>query len=207
LTWKILSCIRLCLKNSRRSSFGRGLASGCGLVLKYSVGGLETKPGRATRIPKDRRHLFADDRGIAITEAVIVIPFFLIVWMGLITMHNMYEKRLEAQVISESRALQISLQGCSGNGLKVNDPDGRVPNSLEIKGGDSSWFERMTGDQPFAWSHTSGQTVLVASGIPELFGGPTREVSGRQKMLCNMRPQKGLFKMLVNMINSAVGGN
>ena len=157
--------------------------------------------------PKDKKCPAADDRGIAMTEAVVVIPFFLIVWMGLITMHRMYEKRLEAQVMSESRAIQISLHGCAGSSEPVDDPSGSVPDELEIKGGSSSWFDRMTGDQPFAWSHTSGKTVLVASGIPKLFGGPTRKVKGKQKMLCNMRPKDGLWDMLISMINSAVGGD
>ena len=153
------------------------------------------------------KQLAADRRGISIAEAVIVIPFFLIVWMGLITMHHMYEKRLEAQVMSESRAIQISVAGCSGHSVQVQDPDGSIPDSLEIQGGGSSWFEDISGDQPFAWTHTSGGTKRVASGIPELFGGPERTVKAGQKMLCNMRPQDGLWGMLVNMIKAAVGAD
>ena len=37
-----------------------------------------------------------DERGTAMTEGVIVVPFFIIVWMGLLVLHHLQGGRLEA---------------------------------------------------------------------------------------------------------------
>ncbi len=158
--------------------------------------------------------LYADRKGIAITEAVIVLPVFLLIWMGLITMHHMYEKRLEAQVVSLGTAVRVSLNGCAGYTVTEDspvhdDPDGRIPDEISAgnlsatKDSNQSWWEQVSGDQPFAWRHTTGGATKTAYNIPKLFGGPTRKLGADQYLLCNMREQDGLWDMLVNMIQAA----
>ena len=154
--------------------------------------------------------LLRDKSGIAITEAVIVIPFFLIVWMGLITMHHMYEKRLEAQVISEGKAITVSIKGCKGDYDYGDDDSNAASNEansqMESEHSDESgWLTSIAGEQPFAWKHTSGGKKLIASGIPELFGGPDRAVRASQKFMCNMEPKDGLWDMLFDIMKGALG--
>lgn len=150
--------------------------------------------------------LLDDKRGIAITEAVIVIPFFLIVWMAMITMHHMYEKRLEAQVISEGRAVSRAALGCKGDDTDVNEAASAADDKMAEEHTDESGFlSSIAGDQPFAWTHTSGAKSLVATGIPKLFGGPERRVKASQKFMCNMEPKDGLWNMLVDIMRSALG--
>ena len=152
--------------------------------------------------------LLRDRRGIATTEAVIVIPFFLIVWMGMVTVHHVYEKRLEVQVISEGRAMSASVAGCKGSPDDVSDQANEANDQLASEhGNEASFMERIGGDQPFAWTHTSGGKRLTAADIPELFGGPERTVEASQKFMCNMEPKDGLWDMLCDMMKSALGWN
>ena len=135
-----------------------------------------------------------------------MIPFFLIVWMGLITMHHMYEKRMEAQVISEGKALKASIKGCKGDYDYGNEASNAANSQMESEHSDESgWLTKIGGDQPFAWTHTSGGKKLIASGIPELFGGPDRVVSASQKFMCNMEPKDDLWDMLFDIMSSALG--
>lgn len=167
-------------------------------ILSRIERGLEQSP----KLQRLRR----DECGIATTEAVIVIPFFLIVWMGLITVHHVYEKRLEVQVLSESRAISRAANGCKGDDQDVSPEAGAADDKMEAEHSDESGFlSSIAGDQPFAWTHTSGGLSIVASGIPELYGGPERRVKGSQKFMCNMEPKDGLWDMLVDMMRSALG--
>jgi hypothetical protein len=157
----------------------------------------ETRCGR----PAKKRTLLSCEQGIAMTEAVVVLPFFLVVWMSMITVHRMYEKRLESQVTSESRALQHSYSGCTGYTDASGSADKLgVGSEAESAMRDTAgWISAISQNTPFGWSHTKGKTTLIATGIPELFGGPERGLTSDQYLLCNMKSQNGLIDMIVNL--------
>ncbi|MCP4601999.1 MAG: hypothetical protein GY847_16030 [Proteobacteria bacterium] len=151
-----------------------------------------------------RRSLLRDDRGIAMTEAVIVIPFFIIIWMGLIFLHGIYLGRLQAQVEAHNVAYQGAMIGdCKGikdnrgNDENIdkamddaNESDAQVNENVDVnamdlvaEGGGSSMFD---------WSHHIVSAEVTVSGLPKPFGGPTKKLKGKAKLLCNTEPRNGL---------------
>jgi hypothetical protein len=147
-------------------------------------------------------NLMRNENGVAMTEAVIVIPFFLIIWMSIITLHHLYDGRLEAQTISLATALSRSFKGCTGDPSPVT---GAADASAEIAPETSSWLSELAGEQPLGWTHTHGRCTITVSGIPGLFGGPEKEVRAEQTVICNMRPKDGIIDLVYGMVKSMLG--
>lgn len=153
-----------------------------------------------------------EERGIAMTESVIVIPFFLIVWMGLIFLHNAYIGRLEAQVEAHNQAYQGAMVGnCSGNKEQSvhNDELEEVVNGAEGENGTVSLnamdlAAKGGGDSLFDWSNYQLGVEVEVGGIPEPMGGPKKKLKGEARMMCNMEPTEGLadaiFKFLEDLL-------
>lgn len=149
-------------------------------------------------------HLARDERGIAMTEAVIVIPFFLIVWMGLIFLHNAYLGRLEAEVEAHNQAYQGAMVGSCGGKKEEsahNDEMDDAVNGAE-DGNDAVSLNAMDlaakggGDSLFDWSNYLLEVEVEVGGIPEPMGGPKKKLKGEARMMCNMEPRDGLADAL-----------
>jgi hypothetical protein len=157
--------------------------------------------------------LIRDERGISMTEGVIVIPFFIIIWMGLIFLHRVYVGRLEAQVEAHNVAFSGAMKGnCRGK----KDPNTNS-NTKDIK---AEMAQKTTNDQQidisheaeqstqgeeggsslFDWSHFITTTSVVVYNIPNPFGGPERTVEGKAKVMCNMKPRNGLSDTIYDML-------
>lgn len=149
------------------------------------------------------RSLRDNEQGLAMTEGVIVVAFFLLIWMGLIALHRMYDGRLSAQVESERLVLAKAAAGCSGE--NVADLTAEAGVDAELSGDTGDWLAALGGDQPFAWSHAVVAVRLVVDGIPERLGGPSRTVKGRQRMLCNMEPIDSLTDLIADLVSDALG--
>ncbi len=160
---------------------------------------------------RSMRSVLSDDTGISMTEGVIVIPFFIIVWMGLIFLHLIYIHRLEAQVEAHNIAYQGAMVGnCDGRGASKDDKgsDESVDNSINganTQGGELDATDLTTkategGDSMFDWSHHIISAKVSVDGLPELLGGPTKDVKGRSRLLCNMKPRSGLADAIYGFI-------
>ena len=145
--------------------------------------------------------LIRDERGIAMTEGVIVMPFFIIIFMALIALHHIYEGRLEAQVNSLAKALEHAHLGCA-------DDPGAVQENTEYRDGldenGKKALDSAAGASPLQGAHTTGAETVVVDGVPTLFGGPTLTVSASQRVLCNMEPKDSIFGAIVEIIRDAV---
>jgi hypothetical protein len=157
--------------------------------------------------------LIRDERGVSMTEGVIVIPFFIIIWMGLILFHRVYIGRLEAQVEAHNVAFSGAMEGtCNGkkesndnantNDLK-DEMSQKTANDQQID--ISHQAEQSThgddgGNSLFDWSHFVTTTSIVVGNIPKPFGGPERTVEGKAKVMCNMKPQNGLSDAIYDML-------
>lgn len=148
------------------------------------------------------RALITDERGIAMTEAVITIPFFILIWMSLITLHRLYDARLEAQIVSMATALDHSYRGCRGNPSPVGDVTGR---GGDISSETNTWLSTIAGEQPLGWTHTKGEYHRLVDGIPMIFGGPELEVRASQKVICNMRPKDGIVDLVLGLVKGLIG--
>ena len=145
--------------------------------------------------------LIRDERGIAVTEGVIVMPFFIIIFMALIALHHIYEGRLEAQVNAAAKAFLHAHLGCA-------DDPGAVQENTEYRDGlDDTGKEALdsaAGESPLQGAHTTGAETVVVDDIPALFGGPTRQISASQRVLCNMEPKDSVFGAIVELIREVV---
>ena len=137
--------------------------------------------------------LIRNERGAAMTEAVVVIPFFLIIWMSLIFLHHMYKGRLEAQTVSMSAALENSYGGCKGNPTSDESSERLSPEA-------NSWIQRIANEQPLGWTLTHGTCTKTVSGIPALFRGPERQVKAEQHIMCNMKPKKSILQLVYDLV-------
>jgi Flp pilus assembly protein TadG len=147
--------------------------------------------------------LFEDERGISMTEGVIVVPFFILIWTGLIAVHHLYSGRLEAQLESAANAMATASYGCSEkNVVDLTEAAGQNP---EIADEADDWLSSLSGDSPFAWSHAVVTATVDVDHIPRTLGGPVMQVSGRQRYLCNMEPVDSLTDLIVDLVNSLLG--
>jgi len=145
------------------------------------------------------------------TEAVIVIPFFIIIWMGLIFLHSTYIARLQAQVDAHNVAYQGAMIGqCKGaKDDKGNDEemDGVLNDANADASGNNDMgidvidlAKKGGGDSVFDWSHHIVGATVTASGLPEPMGGPTKKMNGKARLMCNMEPTGGLADALYSFL-------
>lgn len=144
--------------------------------------------------------LLCCEKGIAMTEGVMVVPVFIVIWMGLITMHHLYAGRLEAQVNAGNLAMQMSRAGeCQNNDVSSNEYPQTHDLNDNIGETESGWVSALTGGQPFAWSHATVRTGVEVDGIPVPMGGPSREMYGKQTYMCNMKQVDGFWELVWKM--------
>ncbi len=145
------------------------------------------------------------------TEAVIVIPFFIIIWMGLIFLHGTYIARLEAQVEAHNVAYQGAMIGeCKGakddkgNEDKMDsamsDANAEAPANDSVNLDVADLAKKGGGDSVFDWSHHIVGATVTASGLPEPLGGPTKKMKGKARLMCNMEPKGGLSDALYSFL-------
>jgi hypothetical protein len=153
---------------------------------------------------RDFRSVLCDERGISMTESVIVIPFFLIVWMGLIFLHHTYLGRLEAQVEAHNKAFQGAMQGKCEGAKEGAVHDDRIDDAINDKeaGDEAVSLNAMDlataggGDSMFDWSNYVVSAEVEVKGLPKPLGGPTKKMKGEARLMCNMEPRDGLSDAL-----------
>lgn len=148
----------------------------------------------------------SDESGVAMTEAIIAIPFFLIVWIGLIALHQLYSAKLEAQARAGAVAMEMAVSGeCGKADLDLDDMDQTSGLDGEIDVETSGMLERIASTQPFAWAHAKVTARSTATSIPRQFGGPEVEMKAKAIMMCNMKPADGLMDLVAREVRSALG--
>ena len=100
------------------------------------------------------------EQGAILVEAVIVIPFFLIVWMGLVTLHHGWQARLEAQGRARDGAYRVSNQKDCGNLSVTADAlgiGGEADGALAGVAQEAlSLMDAVTGGTPFSTLRATG---------------------------------------------------
>ncbi|MDD5306916.1 MAG: hypothetical protein PHU25_06295 [Deltaproteobacteria bacterium] len=153
-----------------------------------------------------RPGLLADTHGIAMTEGVIVIPFFILIWMGLVALHHMYEARLEAQVAAGAMAMDMASSGeCGEADRDLGDTPETAGIDADLGGEAGDMLNGIGGCQPFSWSHARVTAEVDATGIPRPLGGPVRTLRGKRTLMCNMKPVDGLIDLVAKMVKQALG--
>lgn len=156
--------------------------------------------------------LIRDTRGAVMAEAIIMLPFFVIVFAALYYLHGAYSEKLDRSVAARGCAWTHASAGCQDDlppictaaGADVDDKGG----VFDQFGGVAEWGDgndRVTGFLPegaaSGIAEMSGLTnalLGIGDGIsvqtrgevdrPSLFGGGRARVGSRYSVLCNEAP-------------------
>lgn len=152
------------------------------------------------------RRLLGDERGIAMTEGVIVVPFFVLIWMGLIALHLLHGGRLTVQLEAGAQALAMAASGdCGDADLSLDDMPQTAGLDTGLGAEEADMIEAIAGAQPFAWAHATASVARTVEGIAVPLGGPSREVRGTRVLMCNMKPVDGLMDLVATVVQEALG--
>ncbi len=150
---------------------------------------------------------FKDDRGAVMAEAVIVIPFLLIVWFGLVALVQLYAVRLRVQIEAGAKAMTMAAGGdCGDADVSLGDltQDGSAEGGSTSETG--SVVEEIAGCQPFAWAHSDVKVEAEVTGLPQrIVAGGEESVAGARSLMCNMKPVDGLMDLIVGFVSEALG--
>ena len=140
------------------------------------------------------------------TEGVVVVPFFILVWMGLVALHHLLDGRLEAQAAAGCAALAAAGSGeCDGASTSLADFPQTADVQVSLGEEEESMLEAIAGCQPLSWNHAEPAAEVTVHRIPAPLGGPERTVTGRRVLMCNMKPVDGLLELVADVVTTALG--
>jgi hypothetical protein len=142
--------------------------------------------------------LVRDEEGTAITEGAIVMPFFIIILMALMALYHMYDGRIEAQVNSAAKAFKHARQGCVDDPGAVQEQNA-YRDDLPDRGRQA--LDGAAGGSPLKGTHTTGAETVAVTGLPAVFGGPTKPATASQRVLCNMEPKDSVMEAIGEMVS------
>jgi hypothetical protein len=125
-------------------------------------------------------------RGAIMTEGVVVIPFFIIIFVSMIFIGGLYEEKLRTHKVSMKDAWASSLRGCTGAG------PGPLPMTQGMSLGEAS-------GTPQAALCNTGFSKLAAEATgavqrPNALGGGTQTATTFTQLICDERPETGQFE-------------
>lgn len=148
-----------------------------------------------------------DDRGAVMAEAVIVVPFLLIVWFGLEALVLLYAARLRVQIEAGAAAIAMAESGdCGEADVSLADLPQTAGTSAGFESEEGSMLEDLAGCQPFAWAHADATAAFEVDGLKEqIVAGGAAEVIGARTLMCNMKPVDGLVDLVAGFVSEALG--
>lgn len=151
-------------------------------------------------------------RGAAMVEAVVVIPFFLIIFASMIYAGHLYGSKIRTMRLAKQYAWTYAMNNCeSGGGNVSHQDDGSAMD--DVKGVNSNADDGpshnmdKSGDQGMSKINqnmgTASSTVNASVTAGKEIGGFTKKLSTTTKVQCNEKPIDGdlfgLFKYGWNM--------
>ena len=162
----------------------------------------------------EKMSLFKNEQGIAMTEGVIVIPFFLVIWFGIFAVYCAYTARLDARGEATRGAYAQAMSGECDN-FSFND-DNDAPETGFSQHDDDKKSEFSIGEDRV--SDNSGILNAAKDMNPLIFqhvnasARVTHEIYGRKKdaiasrlMLCNSKPTGGILDLIKDSLKGLIG--
>ncbi|HNS99459.1 MAG TPA: hypothetical protein PKL73_21045 [Polyangiaceae bacterium] len=138
-------------------------------------------------------------RGAAVVEAVVVIPFFIIIFASMIFVAKLYGEKQRTLRVSKEYAWTYAMANCESGGanatlesegspmsqLESNDPNVNSDPLSQFQGSDPGMekFDKSWG--------TASSTIQGSATASKAIGGFTNHLSTTTKVQCNEKPQKG----------------
>lgn len=154
------------------------------------------------------------DQGAATTEAVIMLPFFILIWGGLLWIVQAYNAKIRAGILARDCGWTYAQSGCD----EVPPQCSETPVDIgAADGGDSSTRSELTSALD-----STGIPILggLISGIfgnlqlatryydvsrPRVVGGGQFRATGQFAILCNERPRT-IGEIAMDVLCDAAGG-
>lgn len=165
------------------------------------------RSARKTRVRgRSFRELLRDQGGSVMTEAVIMLPFFIIVWGCVIYVQQLYTKGIQTQAVARECAWRHAKDNCEGDTRCSIEP-GLDP-SRDYGSGDSSAIDAAEGSSSglgflgdgFLTNILFGADITAsATGStrkPEVIGGGDANLTGRMGLACNEKPRGDLGEVV-----------
>ena len=159
-------------------------------------------PPQKPRQRRGLRDLLRCTLGSASTEAVVMLPFFIIVWGCIIFVSNRYERAVDISQDARKCAWQHVMSACE-NDVECPIADGANLADADFPGAASGYLDDMGASLPFVdWMFeglfgkdiTAGADTSVTA--PEVAGGGSRRVAGAMALTCNEKPRGDLGDIL-----------
>jgi hypothetical protein len=143
-------------------------------------------------------------RGAAMVEAVVAIPFFLMMFAGILYIGKLYETKMRVMRLTKESAWNYAMCNCNDKGDAISSTCRAAEGASAGSGGDESG--RPEGYDPgeiakagkgpggqlaskkFGSSFAQMETTITSDGI---LGNYTKNVSSRTKVMCNETPHDG----------------
>ncbi|MBI2396038.1 MAG: hypothetical protein HYV09_41125 [Deltaproteobacteria bacterium] len=160
---------------------------------------------RLRRIRRVRRR--AGERGAAMVEGVVAIPFFLIMLAAIIFVGRLYETKMRVMRLTKESAWNYAMCNCGDRGdpisSKCNAPEGAAAGSGGKESGKPDGFDpgevSKAGSGPggdlatreFGSSYAQMETKITSD---KFLRGFSKQVSSKTKVMCNETPHDGNIK-------------
>ena len=133
-------------------------------------------------------------------EGVIVIPVFIIIWIGMYGVHSMYKARLTAQSKSSSLTLVSAQNGeCKDQSVDLYATS-QGSNAEKVTGNAQSFMQKMGSSNPLILTHAHDS----ASEEYKMFN-KTKTIKGSRILACNTKPIDNLMDFIGDQIKSLLG--
>lgn len=142
-------------------------------------------------------------RGAALVEAVVVIPFFIIIFASILFVGNLYKEKIRVMRLTKESAWAYAMENCGTEGHPMTTtgiprseggPGSGAGPSDSANPTDLSDAEKAGGDQAGLASKDFGSseaTMLSSVGADGYIGGFTKNVTSHTRVMCNEAPYNG----------------
>lgn len=138
--------------------------------------------------------------GAAMVEAVIAVPFFIVVFLGLIALHHAWQAGIRAQSEAREAAYRRSLaEDCGGFSAAADllglgdEADGALAGATDEA---LSLVDAVLGGGIFTLEHVRTEGLAEVHGVPGRFGGPAVRARAEAILICNERPAEGILDLV-----------
>lgn len=140
-----------------------------------------------------------DNQGIAMAEAVIVLPFFILVWVGMLSVYNHFNAKLGVQTDAARMALRSAGDGVCGD-VSVSSEQLGAEVSEQLPKQETGLLTNLGEIHPLAVVHVNS----TATREQEIFN-KSSSVSGQRTLCCNTKPVDGLMALIVDTVGTMLG--
>ena len=138
------------------------------------------------------------ERGAALVEACVVVPVFIVLFAGMLFLHQVLQKTQEAQLSARTIAWTQAMRGCQGS-AEIEQPD--LTSRMDTAPGSSVSLTASSGKATGSKSDAASVTMLGSgpAAVGEASAGPSfyQAIHARAVVMCNANTEPGRISDVV----------